>query len=139
MGRKMGSTIEAYCLKLRCSYSEWIQQTEEFYNQILGFYFNLLMDHLDWLELGNMELLHRLEQMTISGRDKQPVSDPLPFPKVSLYFRRAAIKEARSYAKQLHNCEQKKLPQKRNGIYKKRKASISTNVSYFCCILQGNV
>ena len=41
-----------------------------------------------------MEALRTLEKLTIPGRDRQPVQYPLPWQKVPLYFRRAAINSA---------------------------------------------
>ena len=119
MAEKVGSSIVTYRLKLRCDHIDWIQETENLYNKVLEFYYEILTDHLDFLELSNMEVLRRLEQMTIVGRDKQPVMMPLPFQKVPLYFRRSAINAAighiRSYVGLLQNWERKKEKAEKKG------------------------
>ena len=54
------------------------------------------------LEAGHDEAEVRklvLEKLTIVGRDKQPVPNPIPWKKVPLYFRRAAINTATAAAK----------------------------------------
>ena len=133
MAEKVGSSTVTYRLKLRCRHIDWIQETENLYNKVLEFYYKILTEHLEFLELGNMELLRQLEQMTIIGRDKQPVMMPLPFQKVPLYFRRsainAAISHARSYVGLLQNWEQKKKRQKKRDICGKGESLLQQKVS----------
>ena len=86
MAEKVGSSTVAYRLKLRCRHIDWIQETESLYNKVLEFYYKILTEHLEFLELDNMELLRQLEQMTIVGREKRPVSMPLLIPQSSLYI-----------------------------------------------------
>lgn len=128
MAEKTGSSTITYRLKLRCKHPDWIRQTEALYNEVLGFYHGLLTDEPALLELGNMELLRKLEQMTIVGREKEPVPVPIPFHKVPIYFRRAAINaaigHARSYAGLLRNWEQKKAQAEQRGLQWKRKPPI---------------
>lgn len=77
-----------------CRHTDWLRQTQELYNEILGFYYELYLDTFIDSTPGAMEALRTLEKMTITGRDKQPVPNPLPWTKVPLYFRRAAINAA---------------------------------------------
>ena len=77
-----------------CRHTDWLRQTQELYNEILGFYYELYLDMFIESTPGAMEALRTLEKMTIIGRDKQPVPNPLPWTKVPLYFRRAAINAA---------------------------------------------
>lgn len=77
-----------------CRHTDWLRQTQELYNEILGFYYELYLDTFIDSTPGAMEALRTLEKMTIIGRDKQPVPNPLPWTKVPLYFRRAAINAA---------------------------------------------
>ena len=60
--------------------------------------YNVLFRHTDWLKK-TQEALRILEILTIVGRDKQPVPTPLPWKKIPLYFRRAAINTATAAAK----------------------------------------
>lgn len=69
-------------------------KTQELYNEILRFYYNLYLDHLADDKIGAQQALRQLEKMTIPGRDRQPVPYPLPWEKVPLYFRRAAVNAA---------------------------------------------
>ena len=75
-------------------HSDWLVKTQELYNQILEFYYNLYLDTFQDGRPGSMEALRTLEKLTIPGRDRQPVQYPLPWQKVPLYFRRAAINSA---------------------------------------------
>lgn len=78
-----------------------MEKTQELYNEILGFYYRLYLDTLPETGSGSMETMRSLEKMTIVGRNREPVPHPLPWKKVPLYFRRAAINgavaAARSY------------------------------------------
>ena len=51
-----------------------------------------------------------LEKLTIVGRDKQPVPNPIPWKKVPLYFRRAAINTATAAAKSYLAREEQEQP-----------------------------
>lgn len=77
-----------------CRHTDWLLKTQKLYNEILGFYYDLYLDTFTESSLGAMEALRALEKLTIVGRDKQPVPRPLPWEKVPLYFRRAAINGA---------------------------------------------
>lgn len=75
-------------------HADWLVETQKLYNQILEFYYNLCLDTFRDTKPGAMEALRTLEKLTIVGRDRQPVRFPLPWSKVPLYFRRAAINSA---------------------------------------------
>ena len=94
-------------------HTDWMKKTQDLYNGILDFYYNLYLDTVAeekkkagfsdepsvfpdqnaqaLKNTGSLEVMRALEKMTIVGRDKKPVSNPLPWEKVPLYFRRAAI------------------------------------------------
>lgn len=134
MEGKSGSSTTTYRLKLCCKHPEWAIQTKLLYNQVLTFYHGLLMEDLTLLALGNMELLRHLEQRTIVGRDKAPVERKLPFEKVPVYFRRAAINaaigSARAYASLTSNWKQQKADAQEKGIvWKKREPAIPQTFS----------
>lgn len=62
-------------------HSDWLVKTQELYNQILEFYYNLYLDTFQDGRPGSMEALRTLEKLTIPGRDRQPVQYPLPWQK----------------------------------------------------------
>ena len=55
-------------------HSDWLVKTQELYNQILEFYYNLYLDTFQDGRPGSMEALRTLEKLTIPGRDRQPCS-----------------------------------------------------------------
>ncbi|MDO5346534.1 MAG: zinc ribbon domain-containing protein [Lachnospiraceae bacterium] len=81
------------------SHREWFQRTQDLYNEILEFYYQLYLDELAGQSLNSQEALRALEKLTIAGRDKQSPAYPLPWEKIPLYFRRAAINAAIAAAK----------------------------------------
>lgn len=96
---KSGYSITTWRLHLWCRHPEWLRTTQEFYNRIAEFYYNLLLDHTDLWELGSQQTLRELEIMSIPGRGGRIPSDPIPWQKVPLYFRRAAANEGIASAK----------------------------------------
>ena len=96
---KSGYSITTWRLHLWCRHPEWLRTTQEFYNRIAEFYYNLLLNHTDLWEMGSQQTLRELEIMSIPGRGGRIPSDPLPWQKVPLYFRRAAANEGIASAK----------------------------------------
>ena len=90
-------TVRRYNVLFR--HTEWFHQTQDLYNEILLFYYQLYLETFPDEQPGTQEALRILEKLTIVGRDKQPVPNPLPWKKVPLYFRRAAINTATAAAK----------------------------------------
>lgn len=81
---KSGYSITTWRLHLWCRHPEWLRTTQEFYNRIAEFYYNLLLDHTDLWEMGSQQTLRELEIMSIPGRGGRIPSDPLPWQKVVL-------------------------------------------------------
>lgn len=104
MEEKQFYSVTTRKFTLRCSHEEWLKLTQDFYNEILLFYYHLFFQLEETYpgcitRCSNKEVMRELEKRTIMGRDKQPVSYPLPWKKVPLYFRRAAINGAIASAK----------------------------------------
>lgn len=95
---------------LKTSYEPWLWVTWELYNELLRFYYQLFLEHSELHSLGKQKLLRALEQLSIVGRDKRPVEQPLPFKGVPLYFRRAAINAALAAGKSYLAREGQKQP-----------------------------
>ena len=98
-----GYSITTYKLQLTYRHPEWFQATQALFHQVMSFYYALLQqEDTSVLELSNQNLLRHLEQRTIKGRDGKEPEIPLPYAKVPLYFRRAAINSAIAQARSLH-------------------------------------
>lgn len=88
---------------LRCAHPEWLGRTQNLYNEVILFYYNLFLDKQEqgeeWEVLNSREAMRRLETLTVEGRNKCPVDNPLPWGGIPLYFRRSAINGAVTAAK----------------------------------------
>lgn len=110
MKAKTGFSTTTYRKQLYPRHLEWMEETKNLYNKVLEFYYQLLFRQMELLSLSDYELLRSLEILTIGTREhkKAGILPELPldgFPKLPLYFRRAAINAAigmiRSYASRL--------------------------------------
>ena len=99
MGKKQGYIITTKCLRLRCKHPEWLSETQDFYNQIQKFYYDLFLEHSKLREENSQVCLREMERLSIRGRDGKEVPSPLPWEKVPLYFRRAAANAGIAAAK----------------------------------------
>ena len=70
-------TVRKYNVLFR--HTEWFHQTQDLYNEILLFYYQLYLETFTDEQPGTQEALRILEKLTIVGRDKQPVPNPLPW------------------------------------------------------------
>lgn len=108
---KTGYCITTRRFTLRCKHPEWFHITQELYNQVVDFYYRLLLDHPNLHTLNNQQTLRELEILSIPGRDHAPVPHPLAISfgesgnKIPLYFRRAAINTANAMVKSYLNRE----------------------------------
>lgn len=100
---KTGYCITTKRFTLRCNHPIWFLTTQEHYNRVVLFYYHLLLEHSELHSLSNQKILRELEILSIPGRDKAPVPNPLPYEKVPLYFRRAAINAASALVKSYLN------------------------------------
>lgn len=99
MGKTGYYSITTKKFSLCTRHNDWLWKTQELYNEVLCFYYNLYLDCLTDNKKGTQESLRALEKMTIVGRDKIPVPCPIPWEGLPLYFRRAAINAAIASAK----------------------------------------
>ena len=100
-----GYAITTYKIQLNYKHLDWFKKTQSLFDAVLAFYYELLERQPEALSLTNQNLLRHLELQTIKQRDGTPPETPLPFEKIPLYFRRAAINAAismyRSYVGKL--------------------------------------
>ncbi|SDP90093.1 hypothetical protein SAMN04515624_1691 [Eubacterium maltosivorans] len=106
---KAGYAITTYKIQLNYKHLDWFKKTQSLFDAVLAFYYELLEKQPEALELSNQNLLRHLELQTIKQRNGTPPETPLPFKKIPLYFRRAAINAAismyRSYTSKLRDWE----------------------------------
>ena len=104
-----GYAITTYKIQLNYKHLDWFKQTQSLFDAVLAFYYELLEKQPEALSLTNQNLLRHLELQTIKQRDGTQPETPLPFKKIPLYFRRAAINAAismyRSYTSKLRDWE----------------------------------
>lgn len=121
---KTGYCITTKQFTLRCNHPEWLMETQNLYNEVLLFYYQLLLKHPQLHALNNQQILRELEILSVPGRDKLPVPYPLfgeegrpeafrencssdeavfkrrrKTGKIPLYFRRSAINSATAMVK----------------------------------------
>lgn len=118
---RTGYCITTKRFTLRCKHPEWFLVTQEHYNHVVLFYYQLLLKHPELHSLGNQKILRELEVLSIPGRDKAPVPSPLIYDKVPLYFRRAAINAATAMVKSYLN----------RGGYTNQAERIDASVVYY--------
>ena len=98
---------------LRSRHRDWLIEMQELYNQVLRFYYDLFLEKENIQNLNNMQACRALEVLTVVGRDKQPVPYPLPWEKLPLYFRRAAINAAISAGRSYLTRQKQQIPTER--------------------------
>ncbi len=117
-----GYAITTYKIQLNYKHLDWFKQTQSLFDDVLAFYYKLLEKQPEALSLTNQNLLRHLELQTIKQRDGTPPETPLPFEKIPLYFRRAAINAAismyRSYTSKLRAWQEGQEKQIKNGKLK---------------------
>ena len=117
-----GYAITTYKIQLNYKHLDWFRQTQSLFDAVLAFYYELLEKQPEALSLSNQNLLRHLELQTIKQRDGTPPESPLPFEKIPLYFRRAAINAAismyRSYMGKLKAWQESQEKQIKNGKLK---------------------
>ena len=108
-----GYAITTYKIQLNYKHLDWFKKTQSLFDAVLAFYYELLERQPEALSLTNQNLLRHLELQTIKQRDGTPPETPLPFERIPLYFRRAAINAAismyRSYMSKLRDWEDKQM------------------------------
>lgn len=129
MEKKHGYSTTTYKFHLCTPHIQWLYETKEVYNLVLEFYYTILQKEPALLTVPKHQLLRELELLTVGvrGQSRETIKYLLPYEKVPLYFRRAAINAAigmfRSYtAGKDKGCEMAKAfhssPVFYKGMYK---------------------
>lgn len=101
---------------LYCNNRKWLENTQSFYNDIVFFYYQLFLNDREIQSMSRQNALRAMEQLTVLGKSKIPVPYPLPWEKVPLYFRRAAINASMAAAKSHLAMENKQAGSFRNAV-----------------------
>lgn len=105
---KSGYCTITYKLRLYIKHIEYVKLTKDIYNQVVLFYYNLLLENIDFLNLSNQYCLRELEKLTILSRTGEIPKNYLDM-ELPTYFRRSAINQAigavRSYMNLLDSYE----------------------------------
>lgn len=88
---KIGYATTTYKLNLECKHRDWLEKTKDSFNEVLGFYYGLLIKHPELWELGGQKTMRELEILSVPVRNKEKPMEPIPVDLVPVYFRRAAI------------------------------------------------
>lgn len=122
---KTGYSIKTWKFQLRCPHPEWLKATEDYYREVLNFYFQLLLQKEELWGQGSFQIQRELECLTLAGRDGREPVYPLPFPKVPLYLRRSAINKAaanlKAHVSRLGNADDKR----QHGVPENIEASVT--------------
>ena len=101
-----GSITVTYQLRLYHRHQDWLIQTKQLYNQVVWHYYQILMKEFVLLENSNFLLLRMLEEKSVGTKEmrergEEPLWKLMDFPKIPMYFRRAAINTAIGMARSL--------------------------------------
>lgn len=86
-----GYCIRTYRLILECEHPEWLLENQKRCRELQQFYYNVLLEHPQLLDLGSRQILRELEKLTVSSGKGPAAEFPLPWQKIPAYFRRSVI------------------------------------------------
>lgn len=108
-----------YRMKLYCKRPDWLRATKALYNDVQQFYHELLLGQPELHDKSSQIILRELEKLTLTSRSDEAPLYPLPYGKIPVYFRRAAINAAigsvNIYNAKLKTWEQQKHAAQENG------------------------
>ena len=96
---KTGYSIRTWRMRLFCPEPIWLDRTEEYFQNVVEFYYGLLKNHEELWTSSLFDIQRSLELLTLAGRDGRQPTNPLPMGKVPVYLRRAAINKASATVK----------------------------------------
>ena len=96
MSKKIGYRTITYRFRLYCDHMYWIAETKQMYNRVLAFYYDVIGKEPDIWDVPKLQMMRQLELLTVGSREDEAgdTKYPMPYEKVPLYFRRAAINDA---------------------------------------------
>lgn len=75
---KTGFSIRTWRMRLFCPEPAWLDKTQEYYRNVVDFYYSLLREHEELWNSSLFDIQKELEQLTLPGRDKRQPKQPLP-------------------------------------------------------------
>lgn len=94
MEKTTGYRTITYRFRLHCEQEERLLETKKIYNSVLKFYYGIMKQEQGLTELNKQKVMRYLEILSIGTKNGEEPKYPVPFEKVPLYFRRAAINDA---------------------------------------------
>lgn len=96
---KTGYTTVTYRFRLYEKHIEWFRSTMVLYNCVVAHYYEILKARQELMSLSGHELLRELERLSVGTKEmkaagQEPEYPFEDFPKIPLYFRRAALNTA---------------------------------------------
>ena len=88
---KTGYSIRTWRMRLVCPEPIWLDRTEEYFQNVVEFYYHLLRQHEELWNSSLFDIQRSLELLTLTGRDGRQPTNPIPIGKVPVYLGRAAI------------------------------------------------
>ncbi len=112
---KTGYSIRTWRMRLFCPEPLWLDRTEEYFQNVVDFYYHLLIQHEELWDNSLFDIQRSLELLTLAGKDGRQPANPLPMGKVPVYLRRAAINTASAAVKSTVGKENSAFPEKLEG------------------------
>lgn len=94
--KKPGYRTITYRFRLYCEHMHWLKETKQMYNKVLAFYYDVISKEPAIWDVPKLQMMRQLELLTVGARGEEAADAkyPIPYEKVPLYFRRAAINDA---------------------------------------------
>lgn len=122
---KTGYSIKTWKFQIRCPHPEWLTLTQQYYREVLDFYFQILLKHEKLWDSGTFQIQRELECITLEGRDGRKPLYPIPYPKVPLYLRRSAINKASANLKSHISRVRSAKDERQHGLPETIEASVT--------------
>ena len=113
---KTGYSIRTWRMRLVCPEPIWLDRTEEYFQNVVEFYYHLLRQHEELWNSSLFDIRRSLELPTLAGRDGRQPTNPLPMGKVPVY-------ETRSHQQSI--CHSKSTQELQSGFPEKLEAKVT--------------
>ena len=73
---KTGYSIRTWCMRLFCPEPLWLDRTEEYFKNVVEFYYDLLKSREELWNNSLFDIQRSLELLTVAGRDGRQPTNP---------------------------------------------------------------